>query len=210
MRTGDVALTFDVEHPDGPRCPPGVAERIVSLLAGNDVRASFFLQGRWVSAYPELARQMASDGHVIGNHSHSHTNLRNLSPAGLVDDIRAAEEAIANSAGADPRPWFRCPHGTHSHTPQLAQTLRNLHYDDAHWNITAEDWETDASAPQVAARVMEGMAAHPGGAVVLLHSWPAVVPDVLLRVIDHVGEHGGQFVTLADLAHDPSWLRSAR
>jgi peptidoglycan/xylan/chitin deacetylase (PgdA/CDA1 family) len=208
----EVALTFDAEHPDGPQCPPGVAERIVSVLESNDVRASFFLQGRWATAYPDLARTIANDGHVVGNHSHSHANLTNLSPAGLVADIRAAEQAIASSAGVDPHPWFRCPHGTHSHSPQLAPILRELKYHDAHWNITVEDWEPDASAAEISARVIDGIDGRRDGAVVLLHSWPAVVPDALVRIIDHVGEHDGGFVTLAEMPRttprESSWLRS--
>jgi peptidoglycan/xylan/chitin deacetylase (PgdA/CDA1 family) len=209
VTAGVVALTFDTEHPDGPRCPPGVAERIVSLLRDNGVRASFFLQGRWATAYPELARQLTHDGHVVGNHSHAHANLRHFGAAGLAADIGAAGAAIAQSAGVDPRPWFRCPHGTHSHGPQLEPTLRELGYHDAHWNITPEDWDPDVTAAEIAARAVDGITHHPGGAVVLLHSWPAMVPDALVRIIDHVGEHAGRFVTMADLPRDPSWLRSS-
>ena len=206
MRAMDVALTIDTEHPDGPRCPPGVAERVISLLHACDVRATFFLQGRWATAYPDLARQIANDGHLVGNHSHAHAYLGNLSPEGLATDIRAAEQAIADSAGVDPRPWFRCPFGTNSHCPQLAPTLQELNYHDAHWNITAHDWDIDASVTGIVARVIDGINTHPEDAVVLLHSWPTAVPDVLVRVIDHVREHGGRFVTVADLPRNSSWL----
>jgi peptidoglycan/xylan/chitin deacetylase (PgdA/CDA1 family) len=206
MRAMDVALTFDTEHPDRPLCPPGVAERILSMLAANDVRASFFLQGRWATAYPDLARQIANDGHLVGNHSHAHAVLGNYSPEGLAADIRAAEQAIADTTGVDPRPWFRCPFGTTSHSPQLAPVLRDLNYDDAHWNITGHDWEIDASADEIVPRVIDGINAHPEGAVVLLHSWPAVVPDVVARIIDYVREHDGRFVTMAELPRSSSWL----
>ena len=205
-----VALTFDTEHPDGPRCPPGMAERIVAVLADNGVRATFFLQGRWATAYPELARQIVRDGHLVGNHSHAHANLTHLRPEGLAADIRAAEQAIVDSAGVDPRPWFRCPYGTHSHTPDLAPTLRELGYHDAHWNVTPEDWDPAVTSAELAARAIEAVPAHDGGAVVLLHSWPAAVPDAVARIIDDLGSRGGRFVTVAELAPDPSWLRSTR
>ncbi|HEY7226028.1 MAG TPA: polysaccharide deacetylase family protein [Micromonosporaceae bacterium] len=204
----DVALTFDAEHPDGPRCPAGVAERIVSVLDANSITASFFLQGRWATAYPDLARQIADGGHAVGSHSHAHARLANFSPTGLVADIRAAEEAIAASAGVDPHPWFRCPHGTHSHGEHLAPALRELAYHDAHWNVTARDWEADASAADIADRVIDGIETHREGAVVLLHSWPAGVPEALARIIDHVGERGGRFVTIAEMAPNSSWLES--
>jgi peptidoglycan/xylan/chitin deacetylase (PgdA/CDA1 family) len=208
MTHTDVALTFDAEHPDGPRCPPGVVERIVSVLEANDVRATFFLQGRWATAYPDLARQVADHAHLIGNHSHSHARLTNFSRAGLGADIDAAQQAISDSTGVDPRPWFRCPHGTHSHSPHLAPVLQELTYHDAHWNITAKDWEADASAAEIAGRVVDEIGRQSDGAVVLLHSWPAVVPEVLVRILDHVREHEGRFVTLAELPGSSSWLQS--
>jgi peptidoglycan-N-acetylglucosamine deacetylase len=199
-----VALTFDTEHPDGPNCPPDVAARIVAALAAADVPASFFLQGRWASAYPRLARRIADAGHLVGNHSHAHANLAGLTPAGLAEDIGAAQEAIARAAGVDPRPWFRCPYGTHSHGPALVPTLRRLGYHDAHWNVTPEDWDPDVSARELTARVVSSVGAGP--AVVLLHSWPAVVPDALPAIIRALA--GARFVTLDALPRDASWLRS--
>ena len=76
-----VALTFDTEFPDRPS-PAGVEEQILSALAGAGVRATFFLQGRWARAYPEVARRIAEPGHVIGNHSHHHAPMD-----GLLDDF---------------------------------------------------------------------------------------------------------------------------
>jgi peptidoglycan-N-acetylglucosamine deacetylase len=206
-----VALTFDTEHPDGPNCPPDAAYRIVAALAGAGVRASFFLQGRWASAYPDLARRIAADGHLVGNHSHAHANLRGLTAAGLAEDIRAAEEAIRQAAGVDPRPWFRCPYGTHSHGPELAPTLRRLGYRDAHWNVTPEDWDARISAAELSARVVDGASACEGPAVVLLHSWPAVVPEALPGIIGSLRQAGARFTTLDALDRTgtgvSSWLR---
>jgi peptidoglycan/xylan/chitin deacetylase (PgdA/CDA1 family) len=203
----DVALTFDTEHPDGPNCPPDAPRRIVDALAEAGVPATFFLQGRWASAYPDLARRIAEDGHLVGNHSHSHTNLTLLSPDGLAEDVRAAQDAIREATGVDPRPWFRCPYGTHSHGAGLALTLRRLGYRDAHWNVTPEDWDPDVSAAGLTARVLEGVDKHPDGAVVLLHSWPAVVPDALPGTVARLRDAGARFTTLAGMAPGDSWLR---
>ena len=42
-----VALTFDIEHPDRPT-RDGVTQAIIDTLAAANVRATMFLQGRWV------------------------------------------------------------------------------------------------------------------------------------------------------------------
>jgi peptidoglycan/xylan/chitin deacetylase (PgdA/CDA1 family) len=47
-----VALTFDTEFPGRPT-EAGVGDRLLAALGA--VRATFFLQGRWVRANPELA-----------------------------------------------------------------------------------------------------------------------------------------------------------
>jgi peptidoglycan/xylan/chitin deacetylase (PgdA/CDA1 family) len=206
--SAEVALTFDTEHPDGPDCPPDSPSRILDVLADADVRASFFLQGRWASAYPDLARRIAADGHLIGNHSHAHANLTELTPAGLAEEVCRAEEAIRWSTGVDPRPWFRCPYGTHSHGEALVPTLRRLGYRDAHWNVTPEDWDAGLSAAELTERIVDGVVARDGVAVVLLHSWPAVVPDALPDVVEALQRKGFRFATVAELPEDGSWLRA--
>src|SRR2546427_10175880 len=102
-----IALTFDAEHPSRPHCPPGVTERILSTLAEAGVRATFFLQGRWVTAQPQVARSVAEAGHLVGNHSHYHARFSLLSLEGIGEDLARAEEAIRDSTGAEPRPWVR-------------------------------------------------------------------------------------------------------
>ena len=105
-----VALTFDAEHPDRPH-RPGVSEGLLDVLAARGVRSTWFLQGRWVESVPELARRVAADGHLIGNHSFYHARMPLLTDDGLRTDVRDAEQAIRDHVGVDPRPWFRCPFG---------------------------------------------------------------------------------------------------
>ena len=49
------------------------------VLAGLQVRTTFFVQGRWAEAYPALARRVATDGHLVGHHSHYHVRMVGLS-----------------------------------------------------------------------------------------------------------------------------------
>ncbi|MFZ9703020.1 MAG: polysaccharide deacetylase family protein, partial [Candidatus Limnocylindrus sp.] len=65
-----VALTFDAEHPDRPHHLVGSEDRLRETLGTLEVRGTFFVQGRWAEAFPDQARRIAEDGHLIGNHSH--------------------------------------------------------------------------------------------------------------------------------------------
>src|SRR5438445_1228524 len=62
--TASVALTFD----DGPSED---TEHILELLEHYGVRATFFMLGRQVELFPEIARRVIDDGHEVGNHSYS-------------------------------------------------------------------------------------------------------------------------------------------
>src|SRR5437870_1186991 len=100
-----VALTFDAEHPSRAGTEAGTVEAILETLAEGQVEGTFFIQGRWASAYPLLARRIATEGHLIGNHSHYHAPMPLLSPHGIQIDIRESERRITDITGIDPKPW---------------------------------------------------------------------------------------------------------
>jgi peptidoglycan/xylan/chitin deacetylase (PgdA/CDA1 family) len=106
-----VALTFDAEHPDQRRCHPGNAAAVLDLLAGEGVDATFFVQGRWAEAYPELLRQIVQGGHLVGNHSYYHARMPLLTKQGLRLDVTQAQKTLVALAGIETRPWFRSPFG---------------------------------------------------------------------------------------------------
>ena len=64
-----LALTFD----DGPN--PAVTSRLLDLFDRYSARVTFFLVGKYARACPDLVREMAVRGHVLGNHTQTHPNL---------------------------------------------------------------------------------------------------------------------------------------
>jgi peptidoglycan-N-acetylglucosamine deacetylase len=192
-----VALTFDAEHPDRPRCPPGGAGRVLDLLGETGVRATFFVQGRWAEADPATARRIAEEGHLVGSHSHYHVRMPLLSDAGLEDDVRRAEEAIRDAAGVDPRPWLRCPWGEGAADPRVLAAIHRAGYRHVGWDVVAEDWEPDRSAEEVEAAVLTGVGW--GDSVVLLHAWPEAVSEALGGVIRGLKDREATFVTVAEI-----------
>lgn len=205
-----VALTFDTEHPDRSACPPGVQEGIVSLLAMHAIKATFFLQGRWVQAYPNLANTIAKGGHLIGNHSFYHCRLPLLSDSGLREDIAAAEEAIVSITGVDPKPWFRCPFGAGANDPRVLGILESMGYKDYEFDVPAVvnehvvvgDWQPDQTGASVAEWVTTGLLARGDGAVVVLHSWPAPTLKALPAIIDGLRRAGAEFVRLDEIMRE--------
>jgi len=184
-----VALTFDTEFAGRPT-QPGGEDRILETLASTGIRATFFLQGRWTRANPDVARRIASAGHLIGNHSNYHAPMDALSDDWLRRDIAQAEETILGSTGVDPKPWFRCPFGSGMDDPRVLAAIEELGYRHVGWDANPVDWE---------ARTVDELVAGVGPGIVLLHAWPAVTVDGLGRVIAGLREQGAEFVGVDEI-----------
>jgi peptidoglycan/xylan/chitin deacetylase (PgdA/CDA1 family) len=187
-----IALTFDTEFPGRPT-RPGAESRILETLAADAMRATFFLQGRWVRAYPETARSIVEAGHLIGNHSNFHAPMDALSDEWLREDVQRAEDTILEITGVDPKPWFRCPFGSGMDDPRVLAAIGELGYRHVGWDVDPFDWEEGRTVDELVERVTAGEG------IVLLHAWPAVTADGLGRVIAGLREDGAEFVTVDEL-----------
>jgi peptidoglycan-N-acetylglucosamine deacetylase len=193
-----VALTFDAEHPDRPH-RPGVTEGILDVLAGRGVLATWFLQGRWVEGHPDVARRVATDGHLVGNHTFYHARLPLLTEDGIATDIREAERVIRDVVGVDPRPWFRCPFSAGSDDERVIGIVERLGYRDIGQDVVLEDWEPERTGPVLLAEGLREVAAAGDQAVVLLHAWPPGTLDALPELIDGLRDMGARFVRIDEL-----------
>ncbi len=194
-----VALTFDAEHPDRPAGDPANATRILDALAAAGAAATFFIQGRWALAYPDLARRVAEDGHLIGNHSHYHARMPLFSDDGIREDVEEAEAVVRDATGADPRPWFRCPFGAGYDDERVGRVLETLGYRNVHWHVELGDWEPSRTAGPIAADAIAGAAARGDGAVVLLHTWPTGTAGAVPNIVEGLKNLGATFVRVDQL-----------
>jgi peptidoglycan-N-acetylglucosamine deacetylase len=165
--TGDpskLALTFD----DGPN--PAVTPALLDLLGCYHARATFFLMGQHVRAFPELTREIAARGHVIGNHTDTHPNLIFMTAKKLQGELSRCHEAIETVAGYRPR-WVRPPFGFRG--PVLGGVVRRLAYSGvAMWSRLVRDWRSQAPEP-----VIRRLRRVSGGDIVLLHDGDHRLPE---------------------------------
>jgi peptidoglycan/xylan/chitin deacetylase (PgdA/CDA1 family) len=196
-----VALTFDAEHPDRAHRPrrTDVTDGLLDVLGERGAASTWFLQGRWVEAEPELARRVANEGHLVGNHSFYHARLPLLTDDGLATDIRAAEEVIREMTKADPRPWFRCPFAAGADDPRVLRVLARLGYRDIGADVILDDWEPDRTGPAILVDALRLAGAVGDGAVILFHAWPGGTLDALPELIDGLRERGAELVRIDEL-----------
>ena len=177
---GEVAITID----DGP--DPAVTPRVLAQLAQFDATATFFCVGERVQRYPELAREILRQGHVIENHTQRHRHdFSLLGPKRMHREIAEAQDSIANVTGSVPT-FFRAPAGLRN--PFLQPLLDDLQLRLASW--TRRGFDTVNGNPDV---IYNRLAASlQGGDILLLHDanaarGPAELPvilDVLPRLLD--------------------------
>jgi peptidoglycan/xylan/chitin deacetylase (PgdA/CDA1 family) len=186
-----VALTFD----DGPN--PVATPEVLAVLRRERVPATFFLLGRHVDRWPELAREAAHDGHELGNHGYAHRRLTFRSPAYVRADVLQGADAIERAAHVRPR-FFRSPHGFRN--PWVGPIVRAAGQRMVGWSLGVWDSE-QPPAPVIADRVLSAARA---GMILLLHDGDGYDPGgnrhqtaaALPRIIDGLRERGFAFVSL--------------
>ena len=204
-----VALTFDAEHPDRPHHGDHAAW-VLDELRRLEVRATFFLQGRWAEAHGTVARRVATEGHLVGNHSFYHARMPLLSAAGFEEDVREAHRAIVEATGVDPRPWLRFPFGAGADVGEIVDRLPGLGYRHVGWDVEVYEWEPGRTAGEVADAAVDGAAAHGDGAIVLLHTWPDPVAPALAEIAGRLRATGARFVRVDELDLDDGLLPVAQ
>jgi len=158
----EIALTYD----DGPN--DVATMELLDVLARHNVRASFFMIGRFVHQRPEIARAVHAAGHLVGNHTMTHPWLTWQSDRVIREELRGCNRALEDVLGAPVR-YMRPPHG--ARRPAVFRAARELGLTLVQWNVQGNDW-APIGADGVLHKVQRGMqgARERGvGANILLH-----------------------------------------
>lgn len=182
----DVALTFD----DGPDAE--VTPRVLDILARHGARATFFCIGKKAERRPDLVGEIVARGHLVENHTYSHSNLfAFFGPRGVAREIDRAQQVLEAAGGRRPV-YVRVPAGIRS--PWLEPVLARRGLRLVSW--TRRGFDTVERDPErVSRRLCNELAA---GDVLLLHDGSAavgragkpVVLEALERLLAALQERG--------------------
>lgn len=193
-----MALTFD----DGPNLP--YTRDILQILEQYGVKATFFLLGKNVRAFPSVAKAIAQAGHVVGNHTYTHPRRVQKNPLSFYREIIHTHRLISKTTGEKPR-MFRPPYVQQD--PWLFALLRVImRYQVVLWSASGKDW-TGEDAEAITGRILNDV--EPGG-IIDLHDGSEDIGDkafsdrsqtviALPMLIERLREQGYRFVTIPEL-----------
>lgn len=184
-----MALTFD--------CGYGAASlnRILATLAAYDVRATFFMEGKWVERTPEVISATLAGGHELGNHSYSHPDFTTLTQEQVEAELATMAARVAWAGGPATLSLFRYPFGAHN--AQTDAWVSAQGYRVVGWDIDPMGWKSSATAAQVYRTVRTE--ARPG-AIVIMHCASDADEGALEPAIRHLQGAGYTLVPVSELA----------
>lgn len=178
-----IAITFD----DGPH--PVYTKKLLDGLKERDVKATFFVLGENAEKYPEIIERMKEEGHIIGNHTYTHIQLRSSNRQQFRDELVLTNETIKEITGQEVQ-YVRPPYGTWD--KKLEEELNMF---PVLWNVDPNDWCT-GSADKVTRRITDKAKEN---SIILLHDCYQSSVDAALASIDILTERGYEFVTVEEI-----------
>ena len=146
-----IALTFD----DGPS--PAWTPLLLDELKKLGIKGTFFVIGHHVRAYPQVARRIVQEGHLIGNHGYAHSVILYYTLPEIEEEIKYTEQVIKEVTGETtlyyrpPKAWL---------LPSLKNKIKSLDYTIVLWSINSKDWTPIFNArgwvDQVAGKIKSG------------------------------------------------------
>jgi cellulose synthase/poly-beta-1,6-N-acetylglucosamine synthase-like glycosyltransferase/peptidoglycan/xylan/chitin deacetylase (PgdA/CDA1 family)/uncharacterized protein YxeA len=147
IKDKSIAITFD----DGP--DPVITPKILSILKNKNVTATFYVVGSRAAKYPELIKQIISEGHIIGNHSYSHSPLSNLEEKALIEEIKQTQEVIKQITGEYPKlirtPFNDSPYHAKEGDIRIIKTAQNMGLTVSEFDTDPNDWRFDRTQDEL-------------------------------------------------------------
>ena len=173
-----VWLTFD----DGPE--KEVSDWILQTLKKNNVKATFFLNGKDIVRNKIIFKKILNERHIVGNHSFSHLDGWKTTLSNYIQDIEKCQELMTDNK------LFRPPYGRFS-LRQLYKIKKK--YRVVLWDIFAFDFKKNISPENIKSNILKNI--KPGSIIVLHNNKKSFVnlKLVLEDIIHEIRKEGYSF-----------------
>lgn len=181
-----IALTFD----DGPSI---YTLEVLELLKKYNAKATFFCIGKNIEAHPEILQKVIDEGHLVGNHSYSHSKFFDFYNARKITEELQKTDKLLEKVTAKKINFFRPPYGVT--TPSIRRALKVTGHKTIGWNIRSLDGGTQ-NQELIFNRLIKHIS--PGG-IVLLHDTGKHSVLVLEQFLQFLQQNNYQVISIEEL-----------
>ena len=182
-----IAITFD-DGPHGSQTP-----RLLKMLKQRNIKATFYVVGQCVAQYPEIAKQIVTEGHEIANHSWNHPLLSKMAEGSVREQLQKTHDVIKQTTGVTPTN-MRPPYGGFT-VNQRAWAHATWGYKCILWDVDSLDWQHKTPAKTESIILSNTKA----GSIVLVHDIHKTSIDAMEATLDGLAKKGFKFVTVSEL-----------
>lgn len=165
--------------------------QLLEVLEEAETAATFFMVGDWVEQFPDLTKDIAANGHELGNHSWSHPYPTQIAAKDLAEEITRTEKLLEDFTGQKSG-LFAPPYGEWD--KEVVLTVGELGYRTIMWTIDTLDWQKPG-VDAISRRVLDNLAP---GSIILMHPTDQTV-KALPQILGGAKEKGFKFVTVGQL-----------
>lgn len=184
-----IYLTFD----DGP--VPEITPWVLDQLRKYNAKGSFFCVGENIKKYPEIFKQIVSEGHRIGNHSFFHLDGWKTSTSEYIQDVLRTEKLLQKEFPEKlPPKLFRPPFGKIKNSQ--ARKLSKKDFKIVMWDVISWDFDTNVKKETCYKNVIENASE---GSLVVFHDSQKASKNLqytLPKVLSYFAEKGYEFKSL--------------
>ncbi|WP_020059141.1 polysaccharide deacetylase family protein [Bacillus sp. 123MFChir2] len=167
--------------------------RMLEVLQKHNVKATFFLEGRWVKENLRFAKMIADADQEVGNHSYTHPDMKTLSLSAIQEQLQKTNQVIEAATNQRVR-WFAPPSG--SFRDDVVHTAARLRMGTIMWTVDTIDWKH----PEPHVLLQRVLSKVHSGAIILMHptSSSAESLDTLISKLKEKGYTVGNVSALVD------------
>jgi len=181
-----IILTFD----DGPS---KFTLEVLALLKKYNAKATFFCIGKNIEKHPEIIKQIIEEGHLLGNHSYSHSKFFDFYDEDkIADELRKTDQLLEKFTSKKIN-FFRPPYGVT--TPSIRRALQRTGHKVIGWNIRSLDGGTK-NQELIFNRIIKRVS--PGG-IVLLHDTGKHSVLVLEQFLQFLQQNNYEVISIEEL-----------
>ena len=185
-----IYLTFDAGYENGN------IEKILDIMKAEGVQGAFFILSNIIDKNPELVKRMATEGHLVCNHTSNHKNLTKLTDDEILDNLKRLENKYTEVTGLEMEKIFRFPEGRYSE--RCLKLLCDNGYKTVFWSMAYDDWDNCRQMSHDVAKDKLLSITH-DGAIILLHPTSSTNAAILGDLIREWKSLGYTFGSLKDI-----------